>query len=64
MTVWQRGEPAVVLGPAREDHDMESSYQPIEHYGVIGNLRRKAFVQADGSRELTLNCHETYNSIA
>jgi GH15 family glucan-1,4-alpha-glucosidase len=28
---------------------MESRYQPIEHYGVIGNLRTAALVGMDGS---------------
>src|SRR4051794_36442412 len=35
--------------PAREDHAMESRYQPIENYGVIGNLRTAALVGMDGS---------------
>jgi GH15 family glucan-1,4-alpha-glucosidase len=32
-----------------EDYKMESRYQPIEHYGVIGNLRTAALVGMDGS---------------
>lgn len=28
---------------------MESSYQPIENYGVIGNMRTAALVGMDGS---------------
>src|SRR5262244_2921100 len=35
--------------PAREDPAMESRYQPIENYGVIGNLRTAALVGMDGS---------------
>src|SRR5262245_28621651 len=35
--------------PAREDRAMESRYQPIENYGVIGNLRTAALVGMDGS---------------
>src|SRR4030095_3551657 len=35
--------------PAREERAMESRYQPIEHYGVIGNLRTAALVGMDGS---------------
>src|SRR3954454_20692917 len=35
--------------PAREDRVMGSRYQPIEHYGVIGNLRTAALVGMDGS---------------
>src|SRR6201997_809166 len=35
--------------PAREDRAMESRYQPIENYGVIGNLRTVALVGMDGS---------------
>src|SRR5204863_6110206 len=34
---------------AREDRVMESRYQPIEHYGIIGNLRTAALVGMDGS---------------
>src|SRR6195256_497133 len=34
---------------AREDRAMESRYQPIENYGVIGNLRTAALVGMDGS---------------
>ena len=33
----------------REDYEMDSRYQPIEHYGVIGNLRTAALVGMDGS---------------
>src|SRR3954469_2198948 len=35
--------------PAREDRAMESRYQPIENYGLIGNLRTAALVGMDGS---------------
>src|SRR4051795_3249912 len=35
--------------PAREDRAMESRYQPIENYGIIGNLRTAALVGMDGS---------------
>src|SRR6266436_1083857 len=35
--------------PAREDLQMGSHYQPIENYGVIGNLRTAALVGMDGS---------------
>ena len=28
---------------------MESRYQPIEHYGIIGNMRTAALVGMDGS---------------
>src|SRR6516165_3363662 len=35
--------------PARGDRAMESRYQPIENYGVIGNLRTAALVGMDGS---------------
>src|SRR6516165_4370161 len=35
--------------PAREDRAVESRYQPIENYGVIGNLRTAALVGMDGS---------------
>src|SRR6185436_12865385 len=31
------------------DRVMESRYQPIEHYGIIGNLRTVALVGMDGS---------------
>jgi GH15 family glucan-1,4-alpha-glucosidase len=34
---------------AREDRVMESRYQPIENYGLIGNLRTAALVGMDGS---------------
>src|SRR6266404_210750 len=33
----------------REDLGMESGYQPIENYGLIGNLRTVALVGMDGS---------------
>src|SRR5438876_664979 len=32
-----------------EDLEMASRYQPIEHYGIIGNLRTAALVGMDGS---------------
>src|ERR1700742_4603670 len=35
--------------PAKEEPAMESHYQPIENYGVIGNLRTAALVGMDGS---------------
>jgi GH15 family glucan-1,4-alpha-glucosidase len=32
-----------------EDRDMEARYQPIENYGIIGNMRTAALVGMDGS---------------
>src|SRR6185295_11146579 len=32
-----------------EDPDMEAHYQPIENYGIIGNMRTAALVGMDGS---------------
>src|SRR5260370_19571440 len=32
-----------------EDPDMEAQYQPIENYGIIGNMRTAALVGMDGS---------------
>ncbi len=37
------------LSQGREDVVMESRYQPIENYGVIGNMRTAALVGMDGS---------------
>src|SRR5215510_3079935 len=34
---------------AREILEMESHYQPIENYGIIGNMRTAALVGMDGS---------------
>src|SRR6266436_4963009 len=34
---------------AREDLEMSARYQPIENYGIIGNLRTAALVGMDGS---------------
>src|SRR5204863_8417148 len=34
---------------AREDRVMPSRYQPIENYGIIGNMRTAALVGMDGS---------------
>jgi GH15 family glucan-1,4-alpha-glucosidase len=35
--------------PAKGDLSMEARYQPIENYGLIGNLRTAALVGMDGS---------------
>src|ERR1700722_19055332 len=43
------GSECLQRAPAREDRGMESRYQPIENYGVIGNLRTAALVGMDGS---------------
>src|SRR6266540_4106845 len=32
-----------------EDLDMDARYQPIENYGIIGNMRTAALVGMDGS---------------
>src|SRR5437764_11137266 len=37
------------MSATREDLDMEARYQPIENYGIIGNLRTAALVGMDGS---------------
>src|SRR5882672_7656649 len=34
---------------AREDLEMSARYQPIENYGIIGNMRTAALVGMDGS---------------
>jgi GH15 family glucan-1,4-alpha-glucosidase len=34
---------------SQEDSPMPSDYQPIENYGVIGNMRTAALVGMDGS---------------
>jgi GH15 family glucan-1,4-alpha-glucosidase len=34
---------------ARENREMGSRYQPIENYGVIGNMRTAALIGMDGS---------------
>jgi len=36
-------------GKANEGAQMRSSYQPIEHYGVVGNMRTAALVGMNGS---------------
>jgi hypothetical protein len=33
----------------REDLPMRAQYQPIENYGLIGNMRTAALVGMDGS---------------
>src|SRR5215510_470708 len=43
------GQAVRVRAPAQENLEMSLDYQPIENYGVIGNMRTAALVGMDGS---------------
>src|SRR5262245_12439197 len=43
------GQAVRVRAPAQEHLEMTARYQPIENYGVIGNMRTAALVGMDGS---------------